>query len=324
MYTPVNPSFTIQKWGLMGSKLYRYVFVMQYFNRRTMADNSYNDYEALVIDPGSDTCKVGFAVDATPRAVFPSVRGLSRYKGCIYHTSPAYRIDCVGHEAQSKRDTLDLKYPIEKGIINNWDDFEMILHHGFCNELHVDPADYIILMTECPYNPKENREKMTQTMFETFNTASLNLANQSVLPLYAAGLTTGIVIDSGEGVTHIVPVTDGYAISKASNQLEVAGKNLTNFLSIILKDNVEHVLNTDNERDIKEKLPASVAQLDASSDWRPGGRGFNPRRGRQHSFVEIDHEIFSTVILSLPLTQEGQLSVSGERMCTILVNRLEH
>ena len=68
---------------------------------------------------------------------------------------------------------------------------------------------------------------------------------------------------------------------------------------------------------------ASVAQLDAPSDWRPGGRGFNPRRGRQHSFVEIDHEIFSTVILSLPLIQEEQLSVSGERMCTILVNRLE-
>ena len=69
--------------------------------------------------------------------------------------------------------------------------------------------------------------------------------------------------------------------------------------------------------------PASVAQLDALSDWRLGGRGFNPRRGQQHSFVEIDHEIFSTVILSLPLIQEGQLSVSGERMCTILVNRLE-
>ena len=70
-------------------------------------------------------------------------------------------------------------------------------------------------------------------------------------------------------------------------------------------------------------MPAPVAQLDAPSNWRPGGRGFNPRRGRQHSFVEIDHEIFSTVILSLPLIQEGQLSVSGERICTILVNCLE-
>ena len=61
------------------------------------------------------------------------------------------------------------------------------------------------------------------------------------------------------------------------------------------------------------KRPASVAQLDGPSDWRPGGRGFNPRQGRQHSFVEIDREIFSTVILSLPLIQEGQLSVSGRK-----------
>ena len=73
----------------------------------------------------------------------------------------------------------------------------------------------------------------------------------------------------------------------------------------------------------KTTEPASVGQLDAPSDWRPGGRGFNPRRGRQHSFMEIDHEIFSTVILSLPLIQDEQLSVFGERMCTILVNRLE-
>ena len=66
-----------------------------------------------------------------------------------------------------------------------------------------------------------------------------------------------------------------------------------------------------------------MAQLDAPSDWRPGGLGFNPHQGRQHSFVEIGHEIFSMVTLSLPLIQEGHLSVSGERMCTILVNRLE-
>ena len=79
------------------------------------------------------------------------------------------------------------------------------------------------------------------------------------------------------------------------------------------------------ETDVNQHVvaPASVAQLDATSDWRPGGRGFNPRPGRRHSFVETDHEIFSTVILSLPLIQEGQLSVSGERMCIILVNHLE-
>ena len=76
-------------------------------------------------------------------------------------------------------------------------------------------------------------------------------------------------------------------------------------------------------RNIYPKVLRQTGLSKQQSDWRPGGRGFNPRRGRQYSFVEIDHEIFSTVILSLPLIQEGQLSVSGERMCTILVSRLE-
>ena len=88
--------------------------------------------------------------------------------------------------------------------------------------------------------------------------------------------------------------------------------------------NIVLVLLINNSFAILKKLLTLVTQLDAPSDWRPGGRGFNPRRGQQHSFVEIDHEIFSTVILSLPLIQEGQLSVSGERMCTILVNCLEY
>ena len=91
----------------------------------------------------------------------------------------------------------------------------------------------------------------------------------------------------------------------------------------ITQDGVEVNCSTIIYYPIEDSESASVAQLDAPSDWRPGGRGFNPRRDRQHSFVEIDHEIFSTVILSLPLIQEGQLSVSGERMCAILVNSLE-
>ena len=101
------------------------------------------------------------------------------------------------------------------------------------------------------------------------------------------------------------------------------GKIRKYFICLLLKI-LPRVLSFNHQsQQLIKNLPASVAQLDAPSNWRPGGRGFNPRRGRQHSFVEIDHEIFSTVILSLPLIQEGQLSVSGERMCTILVNRLE-
>ena len=82
-----------------------------------------------------------------------------------------------------------------------------------------------------------------------------------------------------------------------------------------------------NNRELDIVLTRTISGLGGSVGCavrlRPGGRGFNPRRGRQHSSVEIDLETFSTVILSLPLIQEEQLPVSGERMCTIPVNRLE-
>ena len=95
------------------------------------------------------------------------------------------------------------------------------------------------------------------------------------------------------------------------------------FIRVVVESSQPPAAESMSPRQMGRKEATTVAQLDAPSDWRPGGRGFNPHRGLQHSFVEIDHEIFSTFILSLPLIQEGQLSVSGERMCTILVNRLE-
>lgn len=206
---------------------------------------------SIVFDIGSGMCKAGVAGEDAPSCVFPSMVGRPRQEssGMVQQDKEIF----IGDEAQQRRGVLKLQSPIEEGIVTNWDDMEKIWHHTYYNELKKSPDEHPVLVTETPLNPKMNREKMTSIFFEQFNVPSFYVAIQAVLSLYASGRTIGIITDSGDGITHSVPIYEGYALPHAVLSVEIAGTDLTQYLVQLLSDRGHSFSSDDIVKDIKEK-----------------------------------------------------------------------
>ncbi len=162
-----------------------------------------------------------------------------------------------GDEASAVRSALQVSYPMENGIIRNWEDMEHLWDYAFYERLQEDTTGKKILLTEPPMNPLKNRERMCEVMFEKYNFGGVYVAIQAVLALYAQGLSSGVVVDSGDGVTHIVPVYESVVLNHLTRRLDVAGRDVTRHLIDLLSRRgyaFNRTADFETVRQIKEKL----------------------------------------------------------------------
>ena len=164
----------------------------------------------------------------------------------------------IGDEASDVRSYLQISYPMENGIIKNWTDMELLWDYAFFEQMKLpSTSEGKVLLTEPPMNPLKNREKMCEVMFEKYDFGGVYVAIQAVLALYAQGLSSGVVVDSGDGVTHIVPVYESVVLNHLTRRLDVAGRDVTRHLIDLLSRRgyaFNRTADFETVRQIKEKV----------------------------------------------------------------------
>lgn len=190
--------------------------------------------QPVVIDNGSGVIKAGFAGDQVPKCHFANYMGRPKHVRVMAGGVEGELF--LGPKAEEHRGLLSIRYPMEHGIVNDWNDMERIWQYIYSkDQLQTFAEEHPVLLTEAPLNPRRNREKAAEIFFETFNVPALFISMQAVLSLYATGRTTGVVLDSGDGVTHSVPIYEGFAMPHSIMRSDIAGRDITRYLQLLLR-----------------------------------------------------------------------------------------
>lgn len=204
----------------------------------------------IVIDNGSGIMKAGLGGESEPSLVFNSYVGRPIYEKVMITQNEQETF--IGEAADKYRGILKFNYPIEHGIIQNWDDMEQLWRHVF-DELKVSAKEHPILLTEPPLNPYSNRVKTADIFFEKFGAPKIFFQQQAVLSLYARGKTSGVVLDCGDGVCHCSPVFEGFSISNAIQRIDLGGRDVTKHLQLLLR-RAGYVFHTTTEFEIVKRI----------------------------------------------------------------------
>lgn len=226
-------------------------------------ENFYN--QPIVLDNGSGNIRCGFSTDEQPRVSYSNLIGKPKYNKIDYLPSDINIDDSfVGNQAQLRRGLLKLTYPIDHGIINDWDSLELIWQQVLLHDLIDNNSknklllkEHSMLITEQPFTTRRQRDKICELLFETFDLGAINFAIPSILSLYSTGKTTGVSIDIGDGVCSIAPIFDGFTLPNSIKRINIGGRDVTKQLQIeIMKEG--YCLNSSSEfeivRNLKERL----------------------------------------------------------------------
>eukprot|EP00013_Stygamoeba_regulata_P005474 CAMPEP_0177636916 /NCGR_PEP_ID=MMETSP0447-20121125/4694_1 /TAXON_ID=0 /ORGANISM="Stygamoeba regulata, Strain BSH-02190019" /LENGTH=417 /DNA_ID=CAMNT_0019138811 /DNA_START=63 /DNA_END=1316 /DNA_ORIENTATION=+ len=265
--------------------------------------------QPVVIDNGSGYIKAGFSGGEQPKCIFPNFLGTPKHvrvmtsvsgdvkaaqshsldvgAGASHHHTREGTTDgarnrkkewYVGRHAEERRGLLRLSYPMEHGIVTDWTAMEKVWSEVY-RSLGTEASEHPVLLTEAPLNPRQNRERAAEIFFEHFGVPAFFVSVQAVLSLYASGRTTGLVLDSGDGVTHAVPIFDGFALPNAIRRIDIAGRDVTERLEFLLRRS-GYDFHTSAEREIvrgiKEQAcyvavdPAQEEELLSSTSARGG------------------------------------------------------